>query len=219
MSRDELLSKLADSVVEMKADAARTTANEALEAGVPAFEAISKGLSLGMKRVGELWNQMEIFMPEVMAAVDAYYAGLEVLKPHISVQETRNYIATAVFGTIYGDVHSVGKDVVIPVFQGEDFNVIDLGINVPAEKYVEAVKEYGAQILGLGTYMSETFLHAREVIEEVKKAGIRDQVLILCGGPAADAEIAREMGADGAFRDAWEAVSWAKEAIRNGKRT
>lgn len=217
MPHEELLKRLIDSVVEMNAQAAREAAHESLAAGLPAFEAISKGLSRGMKRIGELWNDMEIFMPEVMAAVQAYYAGLEVLRPHIGAQEGKNYVATAVFGTIYGDVHAVGKDVVIPVFQGEDFNVIDLGIDVSAETYVQAVKEHGAHLLGLGTYMSETFLHAREVIEEVKKAGIREQVIILCGGPAADAGVAREMGADGAFRDAWEAVKWAKEAIGDRK--
>jgi methanogenic corrinoid protein MtbC1 len=213
MSNEELLERLANSVVTMDRVAAKEAAVAALDEGVPPFEAISKGLSMGMKRVGDLWNRMEIFLPEVMAAVDAYYGGIDVIKPHLSAQAGREFVATAVFGTIWGDVHSVGKDVVVPVFQGEDFNVIDLGINVPTEKYIEAVKDHGAQILGLGTYMSETFLHAREVIKEIEKAGLRDQVIILCGGPAADDGIAKEMGADGAFRDAWEAVKWTKEAV------
>jgi methanogenic corrinoid protein MtbC1 len=214
MSNEAVLTKLVNSVVDMDAAAAKAAANEALESGVPPFEAVSQGLSMGMKRIGEMWNEMEIFLPEVMAAVEAYYAGMDVLRPHLGAREDKDYLATAVFGTIYGDVHTVGKDVVVPVFQGEDFNVIDLGIDVPAEKYIEAVREHNAEILGLGTYMSETFLHAQDVIAEFEKAGIRDQVIILCGGPAADAEIAKQMGADGAFRDAWEAVKWAKEAIR-----
>jgi signal transduction histidine kinase len=219
MSAEEMLAQLAESVVSLDSESVRRKAREALEAGVPAFDAISYGLSLGMKRIGELWNDMEIFMPEVMAAVEGYYAGLEILRPHLCLEDRTNYLATAVFGTIYGDVHAVGKNVVIPVFQGEGFNVIDLGIDVPAEAYIRAVKEHGAQVLGLGTYMSETFLHAREVIRQVEEAGFRDQLIILCGGPAADFEAAREMGADGAFRDAWEAVKWTKEAVQSKRLT
>lgn len=214
MSKEEILEKLKQAVVNMDPDGAKTAAQEADKAGVEPFEAISKGLSMGVKEIGELWNKMEIFYPEVMAAVDAYYAGLNVLKPKITPKESEKYFATAVFGTIYGDIHSVGKDVVIPVFQGEDFNVIDLGVDVSAEKYVQAIKENGAQMVGLGTYMSETFLHVDQVIKEFEKAGIRDQVLVVCGGPAVDSEVAKRMGADEAYRNAWEAVQDVKRLLK-----
>lgn len=212
MSKQEILESLAQAVVDMDRAKAQKAAQQALDAQIPPFEAISKGLSTGMKRIGELWNAMEIFLPEVMAAVNAYYAGLAVIKPHIPIDASQ-YVGTAVFGTIYGDIHSVGKDVVVPVFQGEDFNVIDLGIDVPPEKYIEAIIQYNPDVVGLGTYMSETFLHANDVIDAFKEAGVRDRVIILCGGPAADDEAARKMGADGAFRDAWDAVAWAKKAV------
>lgn len=212
MSKEELFGRLCDAVVNMDVDTVRETADAVVAAGIPADEAISQGLSQGMKKMGELWQRMEIFMPEIMVAVDAYYEGLRVLTPHLpeSGQET---IATIVMGTIYGDVHTVGKDVAIPVFRGEGFKVIDLGIDVPTEKYIEAIKEHDADIVGLGTYMSETFLHTKEVVQALKEAGMRDKVIIVCGGPATDDEIAKKMGADGAYNDAWKAVAGMKQFL------
>ncbi|ATW27706.1 cobalamin B12-binding domain-containing protein [Candidatus Formimonas warabiya] len=211
--KEELMGKLAEAVVEMDIAAVEAKCHEALEAGIPAFEAITDGLSAGMKKVGELWNNMEIFMPEVMGSVDAYYAGLKILKPEIKQNEKTSYLATVVMGTIWGDIHSVGKDVAIPVFEGENFKVIDLGLDVPVEKYIEAIKEHQADFVGLGTYMSETFLHVKDCVEEFKKAGIRDQVFVICGGPAVDSDFAKEMGADDAWNDAWEAVAGMKKLI------
>ena len=214
MSKQEILQRLMQAVIDMDKAKSRLVAEEALKEGIQPFEAISKGLSLGMKRVGEMWNAMEVFLPEVMASVQAFYAGLEVFRPHLSKEGDRDqYIGTAIFGTIFGDIHSVGKDVVIPVYQAEDFNVIDLGIDVSPEKYVDAIKQYNPDIVGLGTYMSETFMHVVDVTEALKKAGVRDHVMVLCGGPSADDEGARRMGADAGFRDAWEAVDWTKQAL------
>ncbi|NPV29871.1 MAG: cobalamin-binding protein [Firmicutes bacterium] len=212
-SKEEILAQLAQAVVDMDVEGVEAKCKEALEAGIQAFEAISAGLSAGMRRVGELWNNMEIFMPEVMGSVDAYYAGLKILKPQIKQNEKTEYIGTIVIGTIWGDIHSVGKDVAVPVFEGENFRVIDLGLDVPAEKFIEAVKEYNPDIVGLGTYMSETFLHVEELVKEFQKAGIRDRVLVVCGGPAVDSEVAKKMGADDAWDDAWEAAEGMKRLL------
>lgn len=215
--REEVLKKLEQGVVNFDEDASKAAAEEALEAGLSPFEAMSKGLCEGMKRVGEMWNRMELFLPEVLAAASAFYAGLNVLKPKMTESETKEYFATACFGTIFGDIHSVGKDVAMPVFQGEGFNCIDLGVDCPPEKYIEAIKKYKPQMVGLGTYMSETFFHVSDTVDAIKKAGLRDKVLIIAGGPASDFRKAVEMGADGAFRDAWEAAKEVKKMLKEKK--
>jgi len=215
--REEVLKKLEQGVVNFDEDASKAAAEEALEAGLSPFEAMSKGLCEGMKRVGEMWNRMELFLPEVLAAASAFYAGLNVLKPKMVESDTKEFFATAVFGTIFGDIHSVGKDVAMPVFQGEGFNCIDLGVDCPPEKYIEAIKKYNSQMVGLGTYMSETFFHVNDTVDAIKKAGLRDKVLIIAGGPAADFRKAVEMGADGAFRDAWEAAKEVKKMLKEKK--
>jgi methanogenic corrinoid protein MtbC1 len=214
VDKQQLLDQLAQAVVDMDVEAVEAKSKEAIEAGIPAFEAITVGLSAGMKRVGEMWGRMEIFMPEVMGSVDTYYAGMKLLKPQIKASEKAEYEATIVMGTIWGDIHSVGKDVATPVFEGENFRVIDLGLDVPVEKYVEAVKEYRPEFVGLGTYMSETFLHVTDLVEEFKQKGIRDDVIIVCGGPAVDSEFAKKMGADDAWNDAWEAIAGMKQLLK-----
>ncbi len=216
MAKEALTAKMAQAVLTFQTDEVRKAAEEALAAGEYPFDVI-RGLSEGMREVGRLWNELEIFMPEVMAAADAYYAGLNVVKPRIPKGEKADYVATIVFGTIWGDIHSVGKDVAVPVFEAEGFNVIDLGVDVSAKLYIQAVKEHDADMVGLGTYMSETFLHVEDVVKEFVEAGVRDDLIIICGGPAADPVQARKMGADDAFTDAWVAVQRAKELARGKK--
>ncbi|MGB9604870.1 MAG: cobalamin B12-binding domain-containing protein, partial [Bryobacteraceae bacterium] len=108
---------------------------------------------------------------------------------------------------IHGDIHTVGKDVAVPVFQAAGYDVIDLGVDVPDEHFVEAIREHQPDIVGLGTYMTSTFMHTRETVRVIEQAGLRDRVKIICGGPAVDPDAARRMGADDASDDAWEAVA------------
>ena len=216
MVKEDLKARMTQAVLTFQTEDVQKAAEVALAAGEHPFDVI-RGLSEGGREVGRLWNEMEIFMPEVMAAADAYYAGLNVVKPRIPKGEKVDYIATIVFGTIWGDIHSVGKDVAVPVFEAEGFNVVDLGVDVSAAQYIQAVKEHEANMVGLGTYMSETFMHVGDVVREFIEAGVRDKLIIICGGPAADPVQARKMGADDAFTDAWVAVEKAKELVK-GKR-
>lgn len=212
-AQTELLKQLSEAVVSMDAQGVKAKCEEAIAAGIPAPVAIRDGLSAGMKQVGDLWNRMEIYMPEVMGSVDAYYAGMEILRQHVTDDQEVSYIGTIVMGTIWGDIHSVGKDVAGPVFEGAEFKVIDLGLDVSPDKYIEAIKQHKPDIVGLGTYMSETFLHVKDTVDAFVKAGVRDDVFIVCGGPAVDSEVAKKMGADDAYDDAWVAVDGMKELI------
>ena len=214
LSHEEILTKLKEAVIGMDADGARIAAEGALRSGLDPVDAIVRGLSEGMRTVGDRFGKMEIFLSEVLASADAYYAALEVLKPKLGKERAkRAFIATMVIGTIFGDIHTVGKEVAIPVFESAGFNVIDLGIDVPPEGFVEAAIRNGAELVGLGTYMSETFFHVPDVVKAFERAGIREKVKIICGGPAVDPGAARKLGADDASSDAWEAVGKLKRLL------
>jgi 5-methyltetrahydrofolate--homocysteine methyltransferase len=204
---------LCRAVVEYRAAEAEDAARRALREGMRPADVVA-ALSEGMREIGHLWNTLDVFLPEVMAAVDAYYAGLSIARPALGASGQGDALATIIFGTIYGDIHTIGKDVAVPVFEAENFKVVDLGVDVSAERYVAAIREHRAHVVGLGTYMSETFLHVDDLIRRFEEAGVRDQVLVVCGGPAVDASTARRMGADDAYNDAWVAVERVKGLLR-----
>lgn len=213
--QEEIISKLTNSIVNLDSEAAKTVAKEAKVANVDLADAI-RALARGMRIIGEKWNKMEVFLPEVLVAADAFYAGMEVLEPALEARKgERLFSGTIVIGTIFGDVHTVGKDVAKAVFAAEiGLRVIDLGIEVPENKFVEAVEEYDADIVGVGTYMSETFFNTPKVLDALKNAGLRDRVIVVCGGPAVNYEKAIEFGADGAWDDAWVAVDGIKKLMK-----
>jgi 5-methyltetrahydrofolate--homocysteine methyltransferase len=206
MSDAAILGRLADAVERLDAQAVQPLISEAMASGHTPSDILSNGLSKGMQRVGAKFKTGEMFMPEVLVACDVYYAGLGILKPLLAAKGDSHVVATVVLGTIYGDVHTVGKDVAIPVFEASGLRVVDLGVNVDDQKFVDAIRQHKPAIVGLGTYMTSTFMHTKETVAAIAKAGLRDQVKIICGGPAVDAETARKMGADDASDDAWKGV-------------
>lgn len=207
MDKAERLQRLAQAVLDMDLDGVGPLVEDALAAGLSPAEILADGLSAGMRRVGELFKCGEIFMPEVLVCCDVYYRGLEIVRPLIQKAGCGAVRGKMIIGTIHGDIHSVGKDVAVPVFQAAGYDVIDLGVDVPDEKFVEAIREHQPDIVGLGTYMTSTFMHTRETVRAIEEAGLRDRVRIICGGPAVDAAAARRMGADDASDDAWDAVA------------
>lgn len=190
----------------MDIDSVSATIEACLAAGLPPEQILAEGLSAGMRTVGEKFKSGEIYMPEVLVSCDVYYRGLERLKPLIQSDGARGQRGKMIIGTIFGDIHTVGKDVAVPVFAAAGYDVVDLGVDVADEKFVEAIREHQPQIVGLGTYMTSTFMHTRETVRVIDQAGLRAQVKIICGGPAVDAGAARRMGADDACDDAWQAV-------------
>jgi len=207
VDKQSKLKQVAEAVLAMDVEGVAPLIEDCLAGGLAPGEILSQGLSAGMRRVGEKFKQGEIFMPEVLVSCDVYYRGLEILRPLIQAAGTGPARGKMIIGTIYGDIHTVGKDVAVPVFQAAGYEVIDLGADVPDERFVEAIREHQPDIVGLGTYMTSTFMHTRETVRVIAEAGLRGQVKIICGGPAVDAEAARRMGADDASDDAWEAVA------------
>ncbi|MEK7408063.1 MAG: cobalamin-dependent protein [Acidobacteriota bacterium] len=200
------LERLARMVLEMDAERIGPLVQECLAGGLSPASVLAEGLSAGMRQVGEKFKNGEIYMPEVLVSCDVYYRGLEMVRPLIQGQEGRGSRGRMILGTIYGDIHTVGKDVAAPVFQAAGYEVIDLGVDVPDGQFVVAIREHDPHIVGLGTYMTSTFMHTGETVRVIAEAGLRPRVKIICGGPAVDAGAARRMGADDASDDAWEAV-------------
>ncbi len=206
MESDSILGRLAKAVLDLDQKGAGPLAREALSKGISPVKIISQGLSRGMREVGEKFKCGEMYMPEVLVACDAYYEGLKEVKPHLEAASEAAQKGTVVLGTIYGDIHTVGKDVAAPVFQAAGYRVIDLGVDVPAEQFIDTIRVQKPELVGLGTYMTATFMHTKEMVLAFEKAGVRDRVKVICGGPAVDPGRARSLGADDASDDAWEAV-------------
>ena len=213
----DTLKQIAEAVIALDQANVERLSRDALAEHSP-YTIIAHGLSLGMKTIGEQFKTGEVFIPEVMVACDCYYAGLKIVKPHISPRDESYFIGKIVIGTIHGDIHTVGKDVAVPVFEAAGFNVIDLGIAVADENFVAAIREHQPDIVGLGTYMTPTFMHTRETVRAITEAGLRERVKVICGGPSVDGAAARKLGADEASDNAWEAVEIMKGWMEERKR-
>jgi 5-methyltetrahydrofolate--homocysteine methyltransferase len=200
------LQQLADAVINMDTAGVPGLVRTSLDDGLAPADILIRGLSAGMRRVGEMFHEGTVFMPEVLVSCDTYYAGLKILEPMLRNGDGVPTKGKMVLGTIHGDIHTVGKDVAVPVFRAAGFEVVDLGIDVPDEAFVAAVREHGPQLVGLGTYMTSTFMHTAATVRALEQAGLRNQVKVICGGPAVDGPTARKMGADDASSNAWEAV-------------
>lgn len=206
MTDDDTLAQLAECVLQMDVDGVRRNAEAGLAAGIPPGRLIADGLSAGMRKVGEKFKSGEIYMPEVLVSCDVYYKGLEALRPHLPPAGAGPRRGRMILGSIHGDIHTVGKDVAVPVFQAAGYDVIDLGVSVSDDAFVDAIRAHEPDLVGLGTYMTSTFMHTEATVRTIERAGLRSRVRIICGGPAVDARAARRMGADDASDDAWEGV-------------
>ncbi|MEJ2222824.1 MAG: corrinoid protein [Desulfobacterales bacterium] len=206
--KEEILKKLAEAVVEFEEDGAREWAQKALDEGIDAFEAIMDGLAAGMETVGDLYDQQEYFVPELLMSGDALYAGLGVLKPHIKKESVKN-MGQVVIGTVQGDVHDIGKNIIKLMFEVGGFDVHDLGRDVPLEKFVEEQLRTDSEIVAMSAMMTTTMVGMKKVIEMIKEKN--PNVAIMLGGAPVTQDVADLWGADGYAEKAGNAV---QEAIK-----
>ena len=182
---------------------------EELEAGTPPKEILTKGLIVGMGILGTKFKNNEIFVPEVLIAARAMNAALAVLKPALADSGVEP-VGTAVICTVKGDLHDIGKNLVKMMIEGTGIRVIDLGVDCPAEKVVEAVKEYDADLVCLSALLTTTMLYQKDIIDALKAAGLRDKVKVMVGGAPVTQEFADEIGADAYTSDAASAAEKAR---------
>ncbi len=187
-------------------------AKECIENNISAYEAIDKGLAHGMNRAGELYEEGEYYIPELLMCSDAMYSGLEVLKPHLKKNDLGKK-HKIVIGVIQGDTHDIGKNLVKIMMETEGFEVIDLGRDVPPRDFVDKAKEIEADIICMSTLMTTTMDGMEEVIKLLKEEGIRDKVTVMIGGGPISQKFADKIGADVYTTDASRAAKRAKKIV------
>jgi 5-methyltetrahydrofolate--homocysteine methyltransferase len=203
--KDSQLQKVAKAVADLNLEHIKDIVKEALSVGVPAYEIVAKGLGKGMEIVGQKYEAHEYFLPELVVAGEVMYAGLDDLKPLLQgkAAESKGVI---VAGTVEGDIHDIGKNLFVMLATAAGFEVHDLGNDVSAQKFVQKVKEVKADYVGMSALITTTMDKMKSIIDEIKKAGLRDKVKIIVGGAPMTEAFAKKIGADAFAADALDGV-------------
>jgi 5-methyltetrahydrofolate--homocysteine methyltransferase len=196
---------------EGKVDEVRALTQRALADGIPPEKVLNEGLIKAMGQIGVRFRNGEIYIPEVLVAAHAMHAGMGVLKP-ILAKTTDRKAATVVLGTIKGDMHDIGKNLIGMMLEGGGLQVMDLGVDVPEAKFVMAAKESGAKLIAMSALLTTTMMQMKATIEAIKAAGLKD-VKVIVGGAPVTAEFAQRIGADGYAADAGSVVGKVKELL------
>jgi len=205
------IKSLYDAVVEGEVNAVADGVQQALAEGIPAEKILGEALVPAMSEVGRLFECQEFFVPEMLISARAMQAGLVLLKPHLAKAGGQSAGKVAV-GTVKGDLHDIGKNLVIMMLEGAGYQVIDLGVDVPAEKFIKEVQG-GAQLIGMSAMLTTTMPSMEAIINALKEAGVRDQVKVMVGGAPLTETYAKAIGADGFAQDASAAVRKATELL------
>ncbi|NCO82999.1 MAG: cobalamin-binding protein [Nitrospirae bacterium CG_4_10_14_3_um_filter_44_29] len=213
--KKELLERLKNAVIQYDEDTAKEAAQEALDVGMEANDAIFNGLVSGMQEVGRLFESQEYFVPELLMCADALYAGLDILKPHVK-QLDLGVKGSVVIGTVEGDVHDIGKNIVKMMFDVAGFKVYDLGRDVPLDKFVEEQMKTDSDLVCLSAMMTTTMTGMKKVIDDLRKKN--PKVKIMIGGAPVSQDIAEKWGADGYAKDATNALKDAINMISSLKK-
>jgi len=216
MPTEEIYELMGEDLYDGYADEIVEEVEELLARGVTPYDIMIKGLVAGMEIVGDDFRDGVIFVPEVLLAAKAMKAGMEVLRP-LLVETGAPRIGTVVIGTVKGDIHDIGKNLVAMMLEGAGFTVHNLGINVDAAAFLAAIKDHDANLLGMSALLTTTMPYMRNVIDELKAEGLREKVVVLVGGAPLNEAFAEDIGADAYCRDAAVAVETAKKfmQIRN----
>jgi len=206
---DEIYQAISKAITEGEEEEAVKRVQEALKSGLPPVEIMQRGIVAGISKAGELWKANEFFLPDVIMAADAFKAAMAILKPRLKEGEGARKGKKIVMGVVQGDVHDLGKSLVIAMLTSAGFEVIDLGIDVPLQKFIDAAREHQPHILGLGAYMTTTMLEMKGIIAELEKQGLRRKLKVMVGGVPTSQEFADQIGADAWGKDALDAIQKA----------
>ncbi len=207
-----VLSELKQAVIDGEAEKTEELVHKALGEGLPPEQVLKEGLIVAMAEVGRLFEEGEFFVPEMLIAARAMKGGLAILRPQLAAANVQA-VGKVVIGTVQGDLHDIGKNLVGMMLEGAGFDVIDLGTDVPAQKFVEAVKTHQPQFVGCSALLTTTMPRMKDVIAALEKAGLRDQVKVMIGGAPITQQYADEIGADIFAPDAAGAANRARQAV------
>jgi corrinoid protein of di/trimethylamine methyltransferase len=211
---EELFKAMEQSILQGEEDAAADLARQALSQGIEPLDAINLGFVVGINEVGAQFSCGDMFLPELVAAGEAMKAAVAVLEPEMARQGThRQILGKVVIGTVEGDIHDIGKTLVGTMLSAGGFQVYDLGVDVPIQKFAEKAREVGADIVGLSALITTTMGRQRDVIEALDDMGLRPQVKVMVGGAPVTRQWAAEIGAEGYSEDAVGAVAVAKQLM------
>jgi 5-methyltetrahydrofolate--homocysteine methyltransferase len=206
------LQELAQSVEQGQVQRVSVLTQQLLDSGVSPQTILNDGLIAGMTVVGEKMRSGEMYLPEVLQSASAMHGSLKILKPHL-VREGAQSRGKIMVGTVKGDMHDIGKNLVSIMLQGAGFDIVDLGLNVPPQKFVEAITAHQPAIVGLSAMLTTTMLNMKTTIEAINAAGLRSNVKVIIGGAPVSQKFADEIGADGYARDAVLAVDKVKQLL------
>ncbi len=207
-----IFEKIADEVQKGDSEAVRALVKEALSQNLPADKIMDNGLVAGMNIVSEKFKNNECFIPEVLVSAKAMTVGLGILKPLLAEKNVKP-IGRVVIGTIQGDLHDIGKNIVGMLLQGAGFEIIDLGADVHADRFVESAKTEKADLIGMSALLTTTMVNMKTLIDGLREAGIRDRVKVIIGGAPVTQAYADQIGADGYATDAATGVDVAKKLL------
>jgi corrinoid protein of di/trimethylamine methyltransferase len=206
---EEIYQKLAQAVIDGEAEEAEALARQALEVGLDPLECINLGLTKGIQHVGELFAEGECYLPELILSAGAMKVALNVLEPAILGGKQREVAGKVVIGTVQGDLHEIGKNLVSTILTANGFHVIDLGVDTPISEFIKAIKENNATLVGASALLTTTMMEQKKLVEAIKEAGLQDQIKVMIGGAPVNHEYAKQIGADGYAENAVSAVKLA----------
>lgn len=205
-------SNLAELVIEGNYDGVKDLTQKMINNGDEPLEIINQGLMVGMNEVGVRFKAGDMYVPEVMMSAKAMSTGIELLKPLIADKDMPS-AGKVVIGTVKGDLHDIGKKLVVMMLESAGFKIIDLGVDVDVASFVKAVKEHSPQVIGLSALLTTTMLVMRDTIEALKQEGLRDSVKVIVGGAPISESFAQEIGADGYASDAAAATDLCRRLV------
>jgi len=214
VKKREILEKIKDAIVNLDIEGMQKACKEAIHVGMPAYKAIIDAMAKGMETVGQKYENSEYFLAELIMAGETMKEGMRLLEPYLDCCKVET-IGKVVIGTVRGDLHDIGKNVVVMLLSAAGFDVTDLGVDVQPEKFVEAVKKSNPDIVGMSALLTVTMTEMENVIKALKEAKLRDKLKIIIGGAPITQEYAEKIGADAAARHAVEGVAICKLWIKN----
>jgi len=212
----DILEVLRNCIIDMDIEGARTACQQIIAKGIPALEALNHAMVPGMQVVGDKFERGEYFLLDLIAAGAAMEEGLKILEPHLAKDEEKN-VGTVVIGTVQGDLHSIGKDIVTMLLRVAGFNVIDLGVDVPTEKFVGAVRAHNPRVLGMSSLITPTMPEMGKVVSALEQAELKLPLKVIVGGAPVTKEYAEMIRADAYAPDAIVGVNRCKQWILRGR--
>ncbi|MHB8806210.1 MAG: corrinoid protein [Anaerolineaceae bacterium] len=207
------LTPIANAIYEGDVDTVVSQTKQAIEDGNTALEILENGLMAGMDRVGKDFKAGDLFIPEVLIASRAMQSGMEILKPLLVTQKIKSP-GKIILGTVKGDLHDIGKNLVAIMLQGAGFDVVDLGVDVSKESFLKAIVDHKPDLVGMSSLLTTTMPQMPEIIEAIKQADLREQVKIMVGGAPLNEKYAQAIGADGYAQNASIAIEKVRELLK-----